>query len=469
MGRSSVHKREGSSPVSISLAERLAQQGDDAIDNFVATLPPDEQSRVLHEWEFWARPDQIAPDYSDAWLAWLLRGGRGLGKTRTGAETTHDWAERSEAIFSVPSTRLRLGLVARTAADARDTMVEGESGIIATAKPWNPVHYEPSKRRITWKNGARATLYTGDEPDALRGPQHHAVWADEMASWRFLERAWSNLMFGLRLPSRPTLLVTTTPRPVKELTELLARDSTIDVRVSSFANRANLDPVFFNTVIRPYIGTRLGRQEIEGELLADREGALWTHELIDQARIPALPTEIDRPVQGQPGKVERVPFRMEYLGIGVDPSGSADGDEIGIVAAGRGNDGHFYVVHDRSGRMTPQQWGAVVVNLYGEIKADRVYGEGNFGGDMVESNIRSAAGGRAVAYRKVTASRGKAVRAEPVAALYERGLVHHVGAFPDLEDQMCGWAPGDPISPDRMDALVWVLSEIKDSGGLGVW
>lgn len=348
----------------------------------------------------------------------------------------------------------RIALVAATASDARDVMVEGESGILAVSPPWNRPKYEPSKRRITWPNGATATTYSADEPDRLRGPQQDSAWCDEIAAWRY-EEAWDQLQFGLRIGVRPRVVVTTTPRPTKLVKDLVKSETTIVTTGSTYDNRENLAPVFFSHVVSKYEGTRLGRQELRAEILDDTPGALWT----------LLDIEAHR--------VEHVP-ELKRIVVGVDPAMTSGetSDETGIIVAGIDHRNHVYVTGDLSDRMSPAEWARVAVNAYHEYKADRIVAEVNNGGDLVETVIRTI--DKNVAYRKVHASKGKTTRAEPVAALYEQGKVHHVGMFAKLEDQMCSWVPKPGAkSPDRMDALVWTIYDLVlkaqsfSSGGFG--
>jgi phage terminase large subunit-like protein len=382
-------------------------------------------------WTFQAHPGQIPP-IDIAWLVYLMRSGRGGGKTRAGSE----WI-----LSRVRQGYKSIALVGKTAADVRDTMVElGESSIIKCARPNERPIYEPSKRRLTFPNGAVATLFNGDEPDQLRGPAHDTVWVDELAKFRYAEECWDNIMFGLRISNNPQVFVTTTPRPIPIIRRLLADKNTIDVRFSTFANAENLSPIFLSKIRERYEGTRLGRQELEGEVLDDNPGALWSSELIQNQRMSKTPPLI-------------------RVCIGVDPAvtGSEDSDETGIIAAGVDAKGHAYILEDSSLQGSPNSWAGAVVRAYHKHNADRIIGEVNNGGDLVEVNIRTV--DPRVSYKAVRASRGKQIRAEPVAAVYEQGKVHHLGMFPELEDQMCQWTPGAK-SPDRMDALVWVLTEL---------
>lgn len=343
----------------------------------------------------------------------------------------------------------RIALVGATADDVRDILVEGESGILAKSPPWSRPAWKAHVRRLVWPNGAQAFTYTAEEPDRLRGKQHDGALADELASWRYAE-TWDQLMFGLRLGSDPRCVVTTTPQPTPIIKSLVKRAADpSDVRLtrgSTFDNKANLAKAFVHQIVQRYEGTRLGRQELYAEVLDDNPGALWKRAQIDDLRVSKHP-------------------RLVRIVVAVDPavSSSSDSAETGIVVAGLGEDGHGYVLADCSLRDTPAAWGTAVVTAYNVHEADRVIGEVNNGGDLVEVNVRMAArdAGGTVAYSAVRASRGKQTRAEPIAALYEQGRVHHVGAFGKLEDQICDWDPtaGGP-SPDRLDALVWALTEL---------
>lgn len=415
----------------------------------------------MYEWRAWARKDQLEP--AGDWSTWLILAGRGWGKTKTGSETVRGWATGS-----TPMGRGRYGriaLVAETAADARDVIVEGDSGILRShPKDFRP-YYEPSKRRLTWPNGAIATLYNATEPDQLRGPQHDAGWCDELAKWAYARETWDQLQFGLRLGSHPKAVITTTPQTKPVLIEILKDSSTIVTKGRTMDNRANLAKKFIEKIHKRFEGTRLGRQELEAEILEDIAGALWVRTMFD-------------PPDGSPfrGRViaDRLPS-MARIVVGVDPSGIANasdnGDTIGIVVAGIDNYGHGYVLADRSVRGGPAVWARAAIMAYEDFKADRIVAESNFGGAMVESTLRSVDPN--VAVTMVNASRGKVLRAEPVAALYEQGRVSHViGAdirdedgdgLKVLEDQMCLMgAKGfeGEGSPDRLDAAVWALTDL---------
>jgi phage terminase large subunit-like protein len=401
-----------------------------------------ESSALLHDWSFWARPDQLPPD--GAWTYWLILAGRGYGKTRTGAE----WVRQE-----VRTTRF-VNLIGATADDARDIMIEGESGILAVCPNAERPDYKASQRKLVWPNGATSLIFTADEPERLRGKQHSALWADELAAWRYPE-AWAQAKFGLRLGERPRACVTTTPKPSTLIRELMADPATRVTRGTTYANRENLAASFFAEIIKTYEGTRLGRQELNAEVLDDNPNALWQRAQIDASRLPALPTD----------PAERAAFlgTLRRIVVAVDPATTSNehSDETGIVVAGIGRDQHFYVLADRSLIGTPDQWARAAVNAFREFDADRIIAETNNGGDMVEAVIRQV--DRSVSYRKVTATRGKTIRAEPIAALYEQGRGHHVGAFDRLEDQMTEFDPTDVQrvkSPDRMDALVWAGTEL---------
>lgn len=362
--------------------------------------------------------------------------GRGSGKTRAGVE----WVLDSELL--VPTDRV--ALIAPTAADVRDVVVEGESGILACAPPWNRPSYEPSKRRITWKNGAIATTYSADEPDRLRGPQHTRAWCDEIAAWRYGPETWSNLMFGLRLGTNPQWVATTTPRPVRLVRELLEQPNVVLTKMTTYDNAANLAPAFLDEIVGKYEGTRLGRQELLAELLEDVPGALWSRSQFDAEGF----------------RLKEEP-ELTRIVVAVDPATTSgeDADMTGIIVCGRGTDGKGYVLEDLTCRKSPDAWARDVVSAYHRWQADRVVAETNQGGDMVEMILRTMDGG--VSYTGVHAARGKRTRAEPVAALYEQKKVHHVGTFPDLEDQMSTYVPDDyEGSPDRVDALVYALTEL---------
>ena len=408
----------------------------------LAKLSDDQLEEMRWDWRIRGRPDQIPP--VGEWLTWLVLAGRGFGKTRSGCEWVRSIA-CGESPLAAGSHR-RIAVVAETAADARDVLVEGESGILAIHPPDFRPLFEPSKRRITWPNGAMATLYNGTEPDQLRGPQHDAALVDELAKYDYAREAWDMLQFGLRLGNNPRQVVTTTPRPIGILKEIVASPNTIITRGTTYDNLENLAESYRNIIAR-YEGTRLGRQELNAEILDDLPGALWTRDMLDKVRTREGPPDLVRVV------------------VAIDPSGTEgvedDGDSIGIIVAGLGVDGKGHVLADRTCKLSPASWGRRSVQAYHEFQADRIIAERNFGGAMVRHVIETT--DSKVAFEEVTASRGKAVRAEPVAALYEQGRVVHHGLFSELEDQMCQFSSTGYIgdgSPDRVDALVWAITSL---------
>lgn len=388
-------------------------------------------------WEDVARASQLPP--KGDWRIWLLLGGRGSGKTRSASEYVTAQVMAGHA--------RHVALVGRTAADVRDVMVEGgQSGLLAVAPKWFRPTYEPSKRRFTWPNGAVATAYSADEPDLLRGPQHDLAWVDELAAFEKPDELWSTLLLGLRL-GQARCVVSTTPRPIQLIRDLVGRDGQ-DVgltRMTTFENIDNLAPGFVKDVVGRYASTHLGRQELYAEILTGAPGALWTRDMIEGTRVadhPSLPLVV----------------------VGVDPSVSGSdegGAETGIIVAGLGDDGEIYVLDDASVRTTPREWAHAVAMAYRQHDADRVVVESNQGGELVRQVIQMV--DPRLVITPVYASVGKRARAEPVVAMYEQGHVHHVETFPTLEDQMCAWVRGSGSSPDRLDALVWAITDIVNS------
>jgi phage terminase large subunit-like protein len=399
----------------------------------LSSLSDQEALALLYDWDFWARDNQLPPSDID-WFVWLLLAGRGFGKTRPGNEQVIKWAKSYSPI----------ALVGQTKADVRDTVVElGDSSILRISPPWFMPEYEPSKRRLTWPNGAQAIIYSGDEPDQLRGPQHAKAFVDELCKFKYIQDTWDNLIFGLRVGDKPQVVVATTPRPIPTLKQILADSRTVKSTGHTLENRANLPTSFIKYVLDKYEGTRLGRQELAGEVLSDNPNALWHRDWLENLRLREHPP-------------------LERIVVGVDPaaSSSEESAETGIVVAGVarvGKDMHGYILDDLSLRASPSGWATAAITGYHKHQADRIIGEVNNGGEMVENTIRSVE--KSVAYKSVHASRGKELRAEPISALYEQGKVHHIGFFPDLEDQLCEWVPGAK-SPDRLDALVWALTEL---------
>jgi len=424
-----------SSLVSLAPAQREA---------FLESLSADELDALEHDWHFWARDDQLAPP--GLWRIWLVNAGRGFGKTRLGAEWCHEYAM---------STVARIAIVAATKDDAEKVCVAGDSGIIATQKPWARVEFKPSKNggTVYWPNGSIAELYSGENPQSLRGPNFHAAWCDELAKWRRRDATWDMLRMGLRLGQDPRTVITTTPTPNKLLKDLLsdkrlAPDGTPLVRVtrgSTFANAANLADDFLAELKAKYEGTRLGRQELEAEILTDKPGALWTYSMLEDCRREDAPA-------------------LKRIVVAIDPpvTSGEDADECGIICAAVGDDGHGYVLADASERgLSPKQWAEKAVRLYVENGAGSIVAEANNGGEMIEEIIKSI--DDRIKVNLVYASKGKVSRAEPVSALYEQRRVHHVGFFKALEDQQVEFTPDFDrktagYSPDRVDALVWAIS-----------
>lgn len=375
-----------------------------------------------------ARADQRPPRW--AWFVWLLRGGRGSGKTRSGSEFSRKMTEKTH----------RLAIIGMTTGAIRETLVEGESGILATSPPGMRPDWEPSKHKLTWPNGCIGTTYSAEEPDRLRGPEHGYAWVDEPAHYPLIEDVWSNLLLGLRLGQDPRICATSTPRTTKWIKNLVADPSTADVRVSTYANLENLAPTFRKVVLDRYEGTRLGRQELHGEILEDVEGALWSSDMIEPHRLKVAPGTLDRVV------------------IAIDPAGTANpkSDETGIVAVGKLGK-HGYVLADRSGKYSPHGWATAAINLHNELHADAIVIETNYGGDMATENVRNTEGGERLRIRPVHSRRGKRLRAEPIVGLYEQGRFHHIspeGQLELLENELVTWVPDEGPSPNRVDALV---------------
>lgn len=409
---------------------------------FLERLSPAQLLDLKYGWRgIRARPEQLPP--AGQWATWLYLAGRGAGKTRSMAEWVHERAM---------SGRFQLGaLVAPTPADARDFCVEGPSGLLNVGLPTDRPTYTASRREIEWRTGFRMLVYSAEDPDQIRGPNVDTAWASELASWPVAQsrarsaskarQAWDNLMFTLRVGSDPRCVVDTTPRPMEPLKSIIKAPDTAITRGTTFDNRANLAPQFFDRLAK-YEGTRIGRQELGGEMLEDVEGALWSLELIERQRL-------------SPGEA---PTRYDRIVVGVDPPG--DKATCGIVVAGHDRSTkRSYVLADYSVQGAPHQWASAVVQAFDDYQADRVVAEVNFGGQMVEATLKNIR--RTLPVKQVRASRGKLVRAEPISALYETGDIFHVGSFVELEDQMCQWVPGMP-SPDRMDAMVWAMTELHE-------
>ncbi len=420
-----------------SLLERVSAAPPQSLDQLSAALSNAGLTELGNAWAAQARSSQLPPGVD--WETWLILAGRGFGKTRAGAGWVHQVADE------LPGARI--ALLGATAADARAVMVEGESGLLAKAPAGAGLAFEPSLRKLSWANGSTASLYSAVEPEALRGPQFHFAWGDEVARWPGTAATLANLRLALRLGSRPRLLLTTTPRPLPWLKALTSAAGVIVTRGSTNDNARNLSTVFLNSMQRDYGGTRLGRQELDGEFIDDLEGALWTRQLLEDCR-----------VRLEPG--------LRRVVVAVDPPASSGSraDACGIVVAALGNDNRGYVLADDSVQgCTPEEWARAVVAAAERHAADKVVAEVNNGGDMVISILRSVSSNLPV--KSVRAAVGKTARAEPVASLYLAGRVSHVGAFPALEDELCGLMIGGSYagpsrSPDRADALVWAMTEL---------
>ncbi len=380
------------------------------------------------------RPPARANSGTD-WTTWLILGGRGAGKTRCGAEWVRAVAANDAAA--------RIALIGETEHDAREVMVEGVSGLLAVHRVDERPKWVSTRRRLEWPNGAVAQVFSAEEPESLRGPQFSAAWLDELAKWRHADATFDMLQFGLRLGARPRQVITTTPRPIALIRRLALDARTAVTHAATRANAFNLAPDFLETVVARYRDTRLGRQEIDGEIIEERADALWTRGGLEACRVTAAP-------------------ECARIVVAVDPPGSRDGAACGIVAAGRGRDGLIYVLADDSAAgLSPQGWATRAIALWRRFEADALIAEANFGGDMVRAVIAEADAN--VPVREVRATRGKYLRAEPVAHLYEQGKVKHAGTFPALEDEMCdfgldGLSSGR--SPDRLDALVWAVTAL---------
>jgi phage terminase large subunit-like protein len=421
-----------------SAAERLAAQWDMVGEAWQRDHDKAFFRNFAHDWSQWSHAGQRPPPGD--WRTWLILAGRGFGKTRAGAEWVRAQAEADGS--------LRIALVAATLAEARAVMVEGDSGLMTIAPPDHRPRFEPSLRRLTWPSGAIATLFGASEPEALRGPQHHMAWCDEIAKWPHADATWDNLAMGLRLGVRPRTVATTTPRPVPLVRRLVAAKDSVVTRGRTTDNRANLSPDYIARMEGDYAGTQFGRQELDGELIEELQGALWSRTLIERQRSIAPPDVTRRTV------------------IGVDPPAGAGAasDACGIVVVALGEDERAYVLADASVQgATPEGWAQAVTQAAERWRADRVVAEANNGGAMIESVLRAC--DATLPLKLVHASTGKSARAEPIMMLYQRGKVMHVGAFPALEDEMTGLIMGGGYegpgrSPDRADALVWALTEL---------
>ena len=424
----------------------IASEGLDVQTDFLDSLEPGELLALPYLFEFWAMPHQLPPEGD--WRAWAIMGGRGAGKTRAGAEWVRAQVEGSRPTDA--GRCRRIALVGETMAQVREVMVFGESGILACSPPDRRPVWEATRQRLIWPNGAIAQVFSAHDPESLRGPQFDGAWVDELAKWKKARETWDMLQFGLRLGEAPQVCITTTPRNIGVLKEILDAPTTVVTSAATEANRAFLADSFLQEVQARYAGTRLGRQELEGELLEDVEGALWTSETLEALRLDAAPA-------------------MDRIVVAVDPpvTGKSTSDECGIVVVGTCTQGpvqdwRAYVLADASvSAASPMAWASAAVRAMETWGADRLVAEVNQGGDLVAEVLRQV--DPMVPIKTVHASRGKSARAEPVAALYEQGRVHHLRNLGALEDQMCAMSARGyegKGSPDRVDALVWALHDL---------
>jgi len=423
-----------------TLSEELSEE---QVQEFLESLPAQEMLALKYKWEFWARQKQLPP--LGDWVYWLVLAGRGFGKTRIGAEWVRSLAEAGTVEY--------INLVGPTNGDVRNVMVEGESGLLRVSSPWFKPEFQPSKKRIVWPNGVIAQMFSAEEPDRLRGPQCGAFWADEIAAWgNNMQDTWDNLLFGFRLGSEPQGVITTTPRPFDLVREIAKDESTHLTTGSTYENRSNLAAPFFKKVITAYEGTRLGRQELEGEILEDNPNALFQGAWFDQSRLTEAPSD------------------MEKVSVALDPQVKEDinSDEAGIIIGGKkkiGGIDHFYVTADASFNPTkPDEWGRKAARAYYLHQADDIVAEVNNGGALVKGNIHKV--DDKIPVKMVSATRGKSIRAEPVATLLEQGRIHMCGHFSELENQCTKWDPSlNQKSPDRMDAFVWLITHLSEEAG----
>lgn len=423
------------------------------VKKLFAELGPIKTEELKHDWSFWARDNQLEPD-NDDWNTWFINAGRGFGKTRSGVEWVRENVKRGVK---------RIAAVASTNSDIERVMVKGESGFLSVCwkgdktyagKKMGFPEWSPTKRTLTWENGAQVQFFSAEEPERLRGPQFELAWCDETAAWNKDMDTWSMLQFCMRLGKHPRIMVTTTPKPTKLIRQILKDPKTVVTTGSTFDNSANLADTYLTAVKEQYEGTRLGRQELYAEVLEEAQGALWTTAMLDECSV----------------KHEAVPDLARIV-VALDPAvtSNAESDMTGIVVAGIDINGIAYVLGDYTDRLSPQGWAMKAIELYHFHQADRIVAEVNQGGDMVRTTIHGE--DETVSYKAVRASRGKYARAEPISALYERGLVKHVSNPPDgaslneLETQMRTWEPlGRVGSPDRLDALVWAITDLSLNG-----
>lgn len=432
-------QRDSETRLSAAL-RKLENEGE--LEAFLTSLDAVSLERIIFDWPLWARSAQLPPDDID-WTTWLILGGRGAGKTRAGAEWVRNLAlDDAPASFGSPA---RIALIGRTLDEVRNIMIEGTAGILAVHRECERPEFVASRGQLVWPNGVIGEALSAETPESLRGHQFSAAWCDEVCKWRHPRQTWDMLQFALRTGHRPRQVVTTTPRPMELLKSLLEDPDVVVSRMATSENRANLSPAFFSTIIDRYQGTRLGRQELDADLLEDREDGLWSREAIEI------------------GRIDHPPDLLRIV-VAVDPPVTAHSksDACGIIAAGKGHDKRAYILADATCQgLSPIGWATKAVALYNRLQADRIVVEVNQGGDMVEAVIRQI--DETVPVTPVRAIRSKWTRAEPVAALYERGLVAHAGTYPELEDELCDFGPDGLTgghSPDRLDALVWALTNL---------
>jgi phage terminase large subunit-like protein len=421
------------------------------VTDLLRSLPETVLRRLEYDFIVFAHPHQMPPLRANnrrSWTTWLMLGGRGAGKTRAGAEFVRALVAGTPPYARVPHHSI--ALVGETEHDVREVMIEGPSGILRCSPQAERPQWTATRRRLEWPNGAVAYAFSAEDPEQLRGPQFDAAWCDELAKWHHADATFDMLQFGLRLGKRPRQLITTTPRPIPLIKRLVADPRTAVTRAGTQANAAHLSPAFIDEILARYAGTRLGRQEIDGEIIEDRADALWSRAMIEEARVDSAPP-------------------LQRIVVGIDPPATSrtNSDACGIVAAGLAESGVVYVLEDASVQgLAPAGWAARAVALYRRREADAIVAEVNQGGDMVAAVIRQI--DAQVAVKCVHATRGKWLRAEPVAAMYAQGKVKHVGAaFAALEDEMCDFGLGglsSGASPDRLDALVWAVTELMARG-----
>lgn len=427
-------------------ANDLRELPDAEVAEILRKLGPAQAEELRYNWEFWARPEQLEPEGD--WNAWLALAGRGWGKTRAGAEWVRHRIKKGDKIVHC---------VAPTKGDVRRVMVEGDSGLLNVCwkgdKTYRGKHigfpvWSPTNNTLTWENGSKAVFFSAEDPERLRGPQAYSAWTDELCAWRNAQETWDMMMFGLRLGRKPQVFITTTPKTTKLLRNIISDPKTTISKGSTFDNAANLAGTFLDAVKKTYEGTRLGRQELYAEILDEASGALWNRELLFKC-------EVDK---------EDVP-PLNRIVVAVDPAvtNKTDSDQTGIIVAGIDEDGIAYVLEDHTDNYSPKEWAEKAIALYHHHMADRIVAERNQGGDMVRHTLQTE--DQNVPIKLVHASRGKMARAEPVSALYEQGKVKHVKGLNDLEDQMVQWEPlGSIGSPDRLDAMVWALTDLSLNG-----